>query len=145
MDFFFHFYPTAHRYLYLLPNKFTNCSHFYALSHQLGLHSRKLVEICQAKTQTSPKFEKSIAKSKYIIFVNYFWIEIIVVVLITKCSAQFNYKSMYICLIKKKTFGILKIRTYFLKVTQINYVSRNQLHNTANGCQRACSTWLKLV
>ena len=22
-----------------------------------------------------------------------------------------------------------------LKVTQINYVSRNQLHNTANGCQ----------
>ena len=45
---------------------------FMILSYQLGLHWRKLVEIYQAKTQRSPKFEKSITKRKYFMFVNYF-------------------------------------------------------------------------
>ena len=43
---------------------------FMILSYQLGLHWRKLVEIYQTKTQRSPKFEKSITKRKYIMFVN---------------------------------------------------------------------------
>jgi hypothetical protein len=30
---------------------------------------------------------------------------------------------------------IENLKTNYLRVTQINYVSKNQLHNTANGCQ----------
>ena len=65
---------------------------FMILSYQLGLHWRKLVEIYQAKTQRSTKFEKSITKRNYMMFVNQF----IVVVLITKCTVPFNYKNLFI-------------------------------------------------
>ena len=30
---------------------------------------------------------------------------------------------------------LISIENFYVNVTQINYVSRNQLHNTANGCQ----------
>ena len=69
---------------------------------------------------------------------------------ISKCSCLFtNDCTVYILIILNQNIFAMRPFTYFLffiksmktlncfnlKVTQINYISRNQLHDTANDCQ----------
>ena len=50
-------------------------------------------------------------------------------------SKQRITKKMELVKIFLKQLQNLSLYQNILKVTRINYVSRNQLHNTANGCQ----------
>lgn len=78
VTFFFHIHTIVSNKFKILNGVFFTPLHiiaptestFMILSYQLGLYWRKLVEIYQAKTQRSPKFEKSITKRKYFMSVN---------------------------------------------------------------------------
>ena len=51
------------------------------------------------------------------------------------CITYFESFVGYVMKFVGRQLFLTNLQLFSLKVTQINYVSRNQLHNTANGCQ----------